>query len=411
MNREFGHSRGSQRGLQPPYRGRGGTGNCEAESEKQGGLVNPDFNWRGRGGFRGRGGGFRGGDRGRGRGGGGQYGERQDSYGDSYDQYSRDEEEAYDEEYYSDQHGTRGRGRGRGHGRFGEGGRSTNGGEMNYSSYSEQAGEDYGGSTGESWSEEFNAANQGGDGYDGNYEQWQSDQAHESLEGEKFEGGKTKDQGFASDHEAKYSGEGESYASSHDPASLAKKALLRDDAPEEVGAQLDASRLSQSQYDESGVKLEDSKTSNKQSGPTISSLQKGGTTTVIPGLGSSDEPEETDKPEEKASSPEKEPPPPQPKEEQELKSSLKTQLLDVFSGAKAAKMVQSMERIVNQLQTLRGLESSLKVLQGDQSKEPAATTTPKPKTEVPEVDQEAAARKQVAALLATESDSDGEVCV
>lgn len=127
-------------------------------------------------------------------------------------------------------------------------------------------------------------------------------------------------------------------------------------------------------------------------GPTVPSLQKGGASTVIPGLGSTDE-KNADSTEEAETEMNEE-------EEEELKSSLKSQLFEVFGGTKAKKMVESMERIVNQLQTLKGLESSLKVLQ-DKSEAAVKVSM--------EADQEAAARKKVAALLATESDSEGEV--
>ena len=130
-------------------------------------------------------------------------------------------------------------------------------------------------------------------------------------------------------------------------------------------------------------------------GPTVPSLQKGGASTVIPGLGST---EETD--EKNADSAEEDETEMKEEEEEELKSSLKLQLFEVFGGTKAKKMVESMERIVNQLQTLKGLESSLKVLQ-DKSEAAVKVSM--------EADQEAAARKKVAALLATESDSEGEV--
>ena len=153
--------------------------------------------------------------------------------------------------------------------------------------------------------------------------------------------------------------------------------------------------------------------------PTISSLQKDSTKTVIPGLGSSDEPEPSSE-QQDSSTASGDTAQETKQEESELKSSLKTQLVDVFGGSRAQKMVQSMERIVNQLQTLRGLESSLKVLQymGEQGKgegggggesKPASSSSTTDTTMDPEMREMEEARKQVAALLATESDSDGEV--
>ena len=159
----------------------------------------------------------------------------------------------------------------------------------------------------------------------------------------------------------------------------------------------------------------DEQATPKHDGPTISSLQqKGGTPTVIPGLGAVDEPEEDTKEDTKAAAAETTITTTTTSsttagnattEEEDLKSSLKSQLVDVFGG-KAEKMVQSMERIVNQLQTLKGLESSLRVLQvmGGEGKEDSSAS----KTGSTEVDQTEAARKKVAALLATESDSEGE---
>lgn len=163
--------------------------------------------------------------------------------------------------------------------------------------------------------------------------------------------------------------------------------------------------------------LRDSQPFGKRDTPTISSLQKGGATTVIPGLGSADEPEPESEPETKpeekktAKVSHDEVKQEVKQEETELKSSLKSQLEDVFGGSKAKKMVDSMERIVNQLQTLKGLESSLKVLQliGEQNK--AGPAAPLKVAAVAEVDPTEAARKKVAALLATESDSEGEVCM
>jgi hypothetical protein len=290
--------------------------------------VNPEFNWRGRGGFRG-------GDRGRGRG----------SFG-----------EDYGGEYRSEHQEDMGYDRGQGFSRTSEEDSDY------YSAHSKETEQDYGGGTDDGWLQGGNRekAKHHGD-------QW----VHGRSQGRKTEEP-------TGDLSIRHTTQSERY----------EPALEDKGVPE----------FSHDQYGTNRDKTESSQPSSKQTGPTISSLQKGGSTTVIPGLGSTDEPEEKEPSSVKEAAP--------PKEEEELKTSLKTQLLDVFSGAKAAKMVQSMERIVNQLHTLKGLESSLKVLQGDQNKEIIAVEE---QAEIPEVDQEAAARRQVAALLATESDSDGEV--
>ena len=157
---------------------------------------------------------------------------------------------------------------------------------------------------------------------------------------------------------------------------------------------------SESQHQHGGYEhnpLADETIFTKRDAPTIPSLQKEGAKREIPGLGSSDGPEEEEKkvnPNSDKQDVEKE-----AEEEKDLKSSLKSQIVDVFGGSKAEKMIKSMERIVNQLQTLKGLESSLRVLQvmGEYNKE---------STEEASME---AARKKVAALLASESDSDGEV--
>lgn len=398
VNPEFNRGRGGQGGMRPPYRGRGGgMGDHDFDSKQQtSGLVNPE--WQGRGVFQG----------GRSRGRGGQWGERQnDSAGESY---RRDEEEGYGESYYGEDQEFREHGREDRGGTGEEGDRGTNEGDRYFSAY-KQTGE-YCGGADEGWSEESahgeTPANQGGTKHreDEGYDQQQSDRVYGELQEGQVEGRKL-------DYGAQYSKNSHGESASHDQTSFSKElpgdsysiathgeSALGDGVSEETGRRTpsDTTQPSRDQYGGSEGTPESLKQASKLTGPTISSLQKGGTTTVIPGLGSADEPDEK-----KASSPE---PEPLPKEEQELKTSLKTQLLDVFSGTKAAKMVESMERIVNQLQKLKGLESSLKVLQGDQKKEAATDKEP---AEVPEVDQEEAARKQVAALLASESDSDGEV--
>ena len=151
----------------------------------------------------------------------------------------------------------------------------------------------------------------------------------------------------------------------------------------------------------------------KSNEPTISSLRKDIMTT-IPGLGGGFEDQEKERP-----------------KSTELSSNLsetKQGSQDVSGGGGAGgegqdgenaggtqsnHMIQSLGKLVSQLQTLKGLTSSLQLLhalpkgEGDREEAKAAQETVKPK-ERSESELSEETKRKVAALLATESDSDGE---
>ena len=160
----------------------------------------------------------------------------------------------------------------------------------------------------------------------------------------------------------------------------------------------------------------------KSDEPTISSLRKD-PTMAIPGLGGGFEDQEKD----------------QPKSSIEPSSDVpdvKNNLRDVgtggggedkeggrgrgnISGNQANHMIQSLGKLVSQLQTLKGLTSSLELYHslpkgdegggggGEETKGAQQETATKPK-ESSETELSEETKRKVAALLATESDSDGE---
>jgi len=131
-------------------------------------------------------------------------------------------------------------------------------------------------------------------------------------------------------------------------------------------------------------------TNSNVDGPTISSLLKETNSSAIPGLGSNENTETEERRLERIK-----------KEEEEVKKELKTQIMNLFGESEGDRMVSSMEKLVNQLTSLKGLETTLKTLTSKPSEEG--------KMEFKDMDDATAteeARKQVAALLAAESDSD-----
>lgn len=150
--------------------------------------------------------------------------------------------------------------------------------------------------------------------------------------------------------------------------------------------------------------------SQKSNEPTISSLRKN-TVTAIPGLGGGfeDQGEDLPKPVEPSSN--------------VLEAKESSQQVEGGEGgggggekeinageSQANHMIKSLGKIVSQLQTLKGLTSSLQLLQtfptgAGEEAQGAETAKPKESSET-ELSEET--KRKVAALLATESDSDGE---
>lgn len=82
-------------------------------------------------------------------------------------------------------------------------------------------------------------------------------------------------------------------------------------------------------------------------------------------------------------------------------------------GGQANQMIKSLGKFVSQLQTLKGLTSSLQLLQalpkgGGSGEEPKKVVEPPKPKESSEAELSEETKRKVAALLATESDSDGE---
>ena len=140
----------------------------------------------------------------------------------------------------------------------------------------------------------------------------------------------------------------------------------------------------------------------KSDEPTISSLRKDAGMTAIPGLGGGFEEQEKDAAKSAEGATRATP-----------QNTQRAGEGEGGGGTQANQMIKSLGKFVSQLQTLKGLTSSLQLLQalpkvGEEAKKAVDPTKPKESSEA-ELSEET--KRKVAALLATESDSDGEqVC-
>ena len=145
----------------------------------------------------------------------------------------------------------------------------------------------------------------------------------------------------------------------------------------------------------------------KSDEPTISSLRKDAIT-AIPGLGGGFEEQEKDAAKSAESSSITGP----QSTQQVAKGGEGGEGTGTAGGNQANQMIKSLGKFVSQLQTLKGLTSSLQLLQalpkGGNGEEEAKRVEPAKPKESSEAELSEETKRKVAALLATESDSDGE---